>query len=194
MRGFGGYYTFAVLARLFGLGAAGLALTHCSANVAQVDPRYGEKSDPRVAAHGQPAPKGGGVYLVGKPYTVAGRTYIPEENPNYRKVGLASWYGEDFHGRYTANGEIFDMNAISAASPTLPLPSYARVTNLENHRSLLVRVNDRGPFVGNRVIDVSVKAAKLLGFHGNGLAKVKVVYVGRAPLAGSDNRKVAAAR
>jgi rare lipoprotein A len=195
MRGFGGYSTFGVLVRLVGLGAASLALAHCSnSNVAKVDPRYGVKSSPRVVAHGQPVPKGGGVYLLGKPYTVAGRTYIPEQNPNYKKVGLASWYGEDFHGRYTANGEIFDMNAISAASPTLPLPSYARVTNLENKRSLVVRVNDRGPFVGNRLIDVSVRAAKLLGFHGNGLAKVKVEYVGRAPLAGSDDRKVASAR
>ena len=137
-------------------------------------------------------PKGGGVYRVGKPYTVAGREYVPQEDVNYSATGLASWYGEDFHGRYTANGEVFDMNSISAAHPTLPLPSYARVTNLANHRSIVVRVNDRGPYVGDRVIDLSVKAATLLGFYGHGLAKVKVEYVGRAPLAGSDDRKLVA--
>jgi rare lipoprotein A len=193
MRGFGEYRAICRIARMAGLGAASLALAHCSnTNVAKVDPRYGVKSSPRVVAHGQPVPKGGGVYKVGKPYTVAGRTFIPEEDPNYSKVGTASWYGDDFHGRYTANGEIFDMHAISAASPTLPLPSYARVTNLENNRSLVVRVNDRGPYVGDRVIDLSVRAAKLLGYHGDGLAKVKVEYVGRAPLSGSNDRKLAA--
>ena len=114
---------------------------------------------------GEPVPKGGGTYRVGKPYQVAGRTYVPEENTNYEAEGIASWYGDDFHGRLTANGEVFDMNSISAAHPTLPIPSYARVTNLRNNRSLIVRVNDRGPFHENRVIDVSVRAAKLLGFH-----------------------------
>ena len=99
----------------------------------------------RVVEPGEPVPKGGGVYRVGKPYTVAGRTYVPGRQSGYSAVGLASWYGDDFHGRYTANGEIFDMNAISAAHPTMPLPSYARVTNLANHRSIVVRVNDRGP-------------------------------------------------
>ena len=137
-------------------------------------------------------PKGGGVYRVGKPYTVAGRVYVPEENINYSAIGMASWYGDDFHGRYTANGEIFDMTSISAAHPTLPLPSYVRVTNLANNRSIVVRVNDRGPYVGDRVIDVSVKTAELLGFHGHGVARVKVDYVGRAPLTGSDDRKLIA--
>jgi len=193
MRGFGGYGGLCRIARWAGLCASTLALAHCSnSNFARIDPRYGVKSSPRVVAYGQPVPKGGGVYRVGKPYMVAGRTYIPEEDSNYSKIGKASWYGEDFHGRYTANGEIFDMHAISAASPTLPLPSYARVTNLENNRSLVVRVNDRGPYVGDRVIDLSVRAAKLLGFHEDGLANVRVEYVGRAPLAGSDDRKLAA--
>jgi rare lipoprotein A len=123
---------------------------------------------------------------------IAGREYVPQEDINYSVTGLASWYGDDFHGRYTANGEIFDMNSLSAAHPTLPLPSYVRVTNLANHRSLVVRVNDRGPYVGNRVIDLSVKSAKLLGFYGNGVAKVRVDYVGRAPLAGSDDHKLMA--
>lgn len=191
MGSFGGDATAGRLARLIGLGAAGLLLAHCSGG-GSVDPKYGVKSSPRVVAPGQPVPKGGGVYKVGKPYTVAGRTYTPQENPDYSEVGLASWYGDDFHGRYTANGEIFDMHAISAASPTLPLPSYARVTNLDNNRSLVVRVNDRGPYVGDRIIDLSVRAARLLGFHGRGLTRVKVEYVGRAPLSGSDDRKLAA--
>jgi rare lipoprotein A len=137
-------------------------------------------------------PRGGGVYRIGKPYVVAGRTYVPEENPHYSAVGLASWYGDDFHGRETANGEIFDMHSISAAHPTLPIPSYARVTNMSNGRSMVVRINDRGPFVGNRIIDLSVRSAKLLGFHGHGLARVKVEYVGRAPLEGSDDRMLLA--
>jgi rare lipoprotein A len=105
---------------------------------------------------------------------------------------MASWYGNDFHGRYTANGEVFDMNSISAAHPTLPLPSYVRVTNIANNRSIIVRVNDRGPYAGNRLIDVSVKTAELLGFYGHGVARVKVEYIGRAPLEGSDDRKLVA--
>ena len=95
---------------------------------------------------GEPVPKGGGTYRVGSPYVVGGRVYVPRFDPHYRAVGLASWYGDDFYGRYTANGEIFDMNSVSAAHPTMPLPSYARVTNLDNGRSLIVRVNDRGPY------------------------------------------------
>jgi rare lipoprotein A len=192
MCGSGGSRVLRGFAGVLSLIVGGLTLTNCASNVAgQVDPRYGVASSARVVKPGQPIAKGGGVYRVGKPYTVAGRTYSPEENSHYSKVGLASWYGPDFHGRYTANGEIFDMNAISAASPTLPLPCYARVTNLANHRSIVVRVNDRGPFVGNRLIDVSVKTAKLLGFYGEGVTKVKVEYVGRAPLKGSDDHKLA---
>jgi rare lipoprotein A len=145
-----------------------------------------------VVEPGEPVPKGGGVYRVGKPYVVAGRVYIPEADPHYSAIGLASWYGDDFHGRYTANGEIFDMESISAAHPTLPLPSYARVTNLANNRSIVVRVNDRGPYARGRLIDVSVKTARLLGFHGDGTAKVQVDYVGRAPLQGSDDGKLIA--
>ncbi|HEY4141199.1 MAG TPA: septal ring lytic transglycosylase RlpA family protein [Pseudolabrys sp.] len=146
----------------------------------------------RVVAAGEPVPKGGGVYRVGRPYTVAGRTYFPEENTNYSAVGIASWYGDDFHGRFTSNGEIYDKNSISAAHKTLPLPSYVRVTNMSNRRSIVVRVNDRGPFAKDREIDLSYKTAQLLGFHGRGLAKVKVDYVGRAPLNGSDDRKLLA--
>ena len=181
-------------ARLVVIIAAGLTLANCSNGFmsGRVDPRYGVAASARAVEPGQPVPKGGGVYRVGKPYAVAGRMYVPEENINYSAVGLASWYGTDFHGRYTANGEIFDMNSISAAHPTLPLPSYVRVTNLANHRSIVVRVNDRGPYTGNRLIDLSVKTAQLLGFYGQGLARVKVEYVGRAPLEGSDDRKLMA--
>jgi rare lipoprotein A len=119
---------------------------------------------------------------------VGGRIYVPQEDPNYRAEGVASWYGSDFHGRLTANGEVYDMHGISAAHPTLPMPCYVRVTNVANQRSLIVRVNDRGPYAANREIDLSGKAAELLGFRGNGLARVRVEYVGRAPLEGSDDR------
>lgn len=168
-------------------------LANCSGNFTrQVDPRYGVSSSPRVIADGRPIPKGGGVYRVGKPYRIAGRTYVPSHNPSYRAEGIASWYGSDFHGRLTANGEIYDKNAISAAHPTMPLPSYARVTNLANGRSLIVRVNDRGPYAKNRVIDLSAKAADLLHYKGHGLARVNVEYVGPAPMAGSDDRELVA--
>jgi rare lipoprotein A len=170
-----------------GAGAAmSLLLAHCAGS--NVDPRYGVSASPRVVELGEPVPKGGGAYRVGTPYVVGGRTYMPTEDPHYAAVGLASWYGEDFHGRYTANREIYDLNAISAAHPTMPIPSYARVTNLSNGRSLVVRVNDRGPFAPNRVIDVSVRAAKLLDFYDRGITRVRVEYLGHAPLEGSNDR------
>lgn len=184
--------------RIVGAGASicgCLLLANCmSSNYTgrKVDPKYGVTASPRVVDLGQPVPKGGGVYHIGKPYVVAGKTYYPEEDRNYTATGIASWYGADFHGRRTANGEIFDMESITAAHPTMPIPSYARVTNLATNKSLIVRVNDRGPYHGNRVMDLSVRSAKLLGFHGNGLAKVKVEYVGRAPIEGSDNRMLVA--
>jgi len=178
-------------ARLAPVGAAVLlclGLAHCSDSSRVVDPRYGVSASPRLVQSDEPVPKGGGVYRVGSPYTVAGRVYVPEVNPNYQAEGLASWYGSDFHGRSTANGEIFDLDAISAAHPTMPLPSYARVTNLTNGRSIIVRVNDRGPYHGNRIIDVSKKAAHLLAFHDRGTVPVRVEYVGAAPMQGSDDR------
>jgi rare lipoprotein A len=159
------------------------ALANCSASKVLSD-RYSE----RVVAEGEPVPKGGGGYKVGQPYTINGKTYYPSESPAYRGEGIASWYGPDFHGRLTANGEVFDMHGISAAHPTMPIPSYARVTNLDNGRSIIVRVNDRGPYARNRIIDVSIGAANALGFYGDGLAHVRVEYVGRAPLQGSDDR------
>src|SRR6267154_2211594 len=172
-----------------------LVLANCASSgkfASRLDPKYGVSSSPRVVAFGEPVPKGGGTYRVGKPYTVAGRIYVPEEDVNYREEGLASWYGDDFHGRQTANGEVFDMDSLTAAHPTLPMPCYARVTNLSNGKSLIVRVNDRGPYHGNRLIDVSNKAAELLEFKSNGVARVRVEYVGRAPLEGSDDRQLIA--
>ncbi len=172
-----------------------LALANCASSgkfASRVDPKYGVSSSPRVVAYGEPVPKGGGTYRVGKPYTVGGRVYVPEEDVNYREEGIASWYGDDFHGRLTANGEVFDMDSLTAAHTTLPMPCYARVTNLSNGKSLIVRVNDRGPYHGNRLIDVSNKAAELLEFKGNGTARVRVEYVGRAPLEGSDDRQLMA--
>ena len=166
--------------------AMSLLLAHCAGS--NVDPRYGVSPSARVVGLGEAVPKGGGVYRVGTPYVVGGRTYVPTENPRYTAVGLASWYGDDFHGRYTANGEIYDLNGISAAHPTMPIPSYARVTNLDNGRSLVVRVNDRGPFAANRIIDVSVRAARLLDFYDRGTTRVRVEYLGRAPLEGSSDR------
>src|ERR1700733_7143496 len=175
--------------------AACLMLANCASSgtfASRVDPKYGVSSSARVVEFGEPVPKGGGTYRVGKPYVVAGRVYVPEEDVNYREEGLASWYGDDFHGRLTANGEVFDMASLTAAHPTLPMPCYARVTNLGNGKSLIVRVNDRGPYHGNRLIDVSNKAAELLEFKGNGVARVRVEYVGRAPLEGSDDRQLIA--
>ncbi|WP_091135080.1 septal ring lytic transglycosylase RlpA family protein [Microvirga guangxiensis] len=177
-----------VFIRVAGVAALALTVANCSSNVrGGVDSKYGVAPSPRVVANGQPVPKGGGRNMVGKPYTIAGRTYVPSETP--RPVeGLASWYGASFHGRMTANGEIFDRDSIAAAHTTMPLPSYARVTNLQNGHSMIVRVNDRGPFHGNRVIDVSERAASALGFHRQGTAKVRVEYVGRASTNGSDDR------
>jgi rare lipoprotein A len=151
---------------------------------------YGRASQ-RVIADGEAVPKGGGQYLVGNAYTVAGKTYVPSER-KYSAVGLASWYGDAFHGRRTANGEVYDRFSISAAHPTMPLPSYARVTNLRNQRSIIVRVNDRGPYHGGRVMDLSAKAAEALEYKSVGTAKVKVEYVGRAALSGSDDSKLLA--
>lgn len=147
----------------------------------------GTSASPRVWTASHAPRKGGGRYKVGAPYKVAGKMYYPREDPYYNRVGVASWYGDDFHGRLTANGEIYDMNALTAAHPTLPMPSLVKVTNLKNNRSLIVRVNDRGPFVHDRLIDLSRRSADLLGLRSAGLAKVRVQYIGRAPLNGDDS-------
>lgn len=115
-----------------------------------------------------------GIYKVGKPYKIGGVWYYPNIDYEYRETGIASWYGPNFHGNRTANGERFDQNAITAAHRTLPLPSMVRVTNLENGRALRIRINDRGPFAHGRIIDLSRRSAQLLGFIGKGTAKVRV--------------------
>lgn len=131
-----------------------------------------------------------GLVLLGAAGSAAGQPPDTTERPvkasSYSAVGWASWYGREFHGRRTADGETFDMGALTAAHKTLPLPCYARVTNLRNGRSMVVRVNDRGPYVADRVIDVSARVANLLDFQRSGLSKVKVEYVGMAPLSGAD--------
>jgi rare lipoprotein A len=153
---------------------------------------FGVAVSPRVTNAKNP-PKGGGRYMVGKPYTVRGEVYEPIENPiGYVASGGASWYGNDFHGRRTANGEIFSANAISCASPVLPLPSYVRVTNLDNGRSIVCRVNDRGPYLHGRVMDMSYRTAAILGYADRGVGNIQVEYVGPAPLSGDDTRMLLA--
>ena len=124
-----------------------------------------------------------GTYKVGTPYNIGGVWYYPKEDPFYDETGIASWYGEDFHGKQTANGELYNMQALTAAHRTLPLPTIVRVTNLENGRSNRLRVNDRGPYARGRIIDVSTRAADLLGFKQNGTARVRVQYEGRGKVA-----------
>lgn len=140
----------------------------------------------RLVPIGQPAPKGGGHFKIGQPYEINGERYTPKEEPGYVREGVASWYGALFHGRKTSNGEVFDMERLSAAHPTLPLPVYAEVTNLGNGRSAVVRVNDRGPFRKGRLIDLSERTAEVLGFKRSGTAKVKVRYLRKASLDGDD--------
>lgn len=115
-----------------------------------------------------------GHFKVGNPYEVFGVSYFPQDYDDYEEIGMASWYGDDFHGKLTANGEIYNMEEMTAAHPTLPLPSMVRVTNLRNGKSVIVRVNDRGPFAKGRVLDVSEKAAEALGFKGSGTTEVKI--------------------
>ncbi len=152
--------------------AAALGLSGC----AQL--QLGATGVKAVQQAGEPAPRGG-IYKVGDPYKINGVTYYPAENYSYNETGIASFYGGersgiDFHGRTTANGELYDMNSLTAAHQTLPMPSLVRVTNLENGRQLVLRVNDRGPFAGNRIIDVSRRSAQLLGFEQRGTARVRV--------------------
>lgn len=162
---------------------AGASLAAC-ASVGPPAPRYPS----RMADLSKlpPPAKGPQSYKTGEPYQVGGIWYVPHEQPDYNEVGVASWYGDAFNQKATANGEIFDMDGFSAAHTTLPLPSLVEVTNLENGKKLTVRVNDRGPFVGGRIIDLSHAAAIELGYADKGLAKVRVRYVGPAPLAGPD--------
>jgi rare lipoprotein A len=151
------------LVRLVMIAAAAASLAACA-------------SGPRYAA--QPQAQAAPGQKVGRPYQINGVWYTPKVQPNYNEVGLASWYGREHQGKPTANGERFDLNRISGAHTTLPLPSIVEVTNLENGKRLKVRVNDRGPFVRGRIIDLSQEAARELGFETKGLAKVRVRYLG----------------
>jgi rare lipoprotein A len=186
--GFGFNRRVSRFAGLIGLVTGCLALANCTTdNVAgTADRRHTAAVSSRVLATGETAALATAetpsinTSVVRKRVAPATHAHAIPGIVNYSAVGLASWYGEDFHGRPTANGETFNMNSLSAAHPSLPLPCNVRVTNLLNHRSIVVRVNDRGPYVGGRVIDVSAKTAKVLGFYDDGLSKVKVEYVGRA--------------
>ncbi len=173
-----------------------LALSACSSHYSHKG-RHG-KLDP-FAGKGSPYYKGrgaipfaGGKYQLGNAYQVAGRWFTPHEQPGYDKKGQASWYGEAFHKRMTSNGEWFDMNTMTAAHATLPLPSYAKVTNLDNGKEVIVRINDRGPFVDTRILDVSKRAADELGYRQKGIAHVRVQLIGPAPLNDKGARHVMA--
>ncbi len=170
---------FGANAAILAVVSAGLLVSACSGS--KVSDPFAGKGSPKYTKSG-PLPKGGGRYHIGKPYQVAGRTYYPKAEPGYDRTGIASWYGPRFHRRMTANGEWYDMEYRSAAHATLPIPSYAKVTNLENGRELIVRINDRGPFSSKRIIDLSKRSAEILGTKTKGLARVRVQYLGRAPL------------
>jgi rare lipoprotein A len=167
-------------AGLIGLGSGCLALANCTTDNAAgtAGRKHVAAVSSRVLATGETASTN--AIVSRRAAATRASEHTGRDTVKYSAVGLASWYGEDFHGRPTANGETFNMNSLSAAHPSLPLPCNVRVTNLLNHRSIVVRVNDRGPYVGGRVIDVSAKTAKVLGFYDDGLSKVKVEYVGRA--------------
>ena len=173
--------------------SVGLVLSACSSEKskrsAKLDPFAGVGS-PYYKGKGK-IPFGGGRYQLGKPYQVAGRWFTPHEQPGYDQTGLSSWYGEAFHRRMTSNGEWFDMATLTAAHPTLPLPSSAKVTNLENGRTVIVRITDRGPFVGTRVLDVSKRTAEVLGYKQQGIGKIRVQYIGPAPLKDSGKHILA---
>jgi rare lipoprotein A len=168
-----------------GRARAALALFAATATLAACagpTPRYAI----RDAGHGESrqddgAPPSRGLHGTDKPYEIGGRWYYPKAQPDYDQVGLASWYGAAEHNHHTANGEIFDQYGLSAAHKTLPLPSIVEVTNLANGKKLRVRLNDRGPFVDGRLIDLSRGAAEKLGFDRQGVAKVRVRYIGAAP-------------
>ena len=164
-------------------------LAGCNGTIGALEPAFS------VSSNDEETDKDAGQQVIGKPYKVGGRWYHPKEDEEYDKSGLASWYGSKFHGRRTASGEAFDQNALTAAHPTLPLPSYVRVTVEKTGKSTVVRVNDRGPFTSGRIIDVSKAAAEELGFRRAGHAKVRVEYIGPAPAAGGDKEtRIAAAQ
>lgn len=175
---------FAIVIPLAGLLAA------CATPARTPPPMFARVAPPSVRnppSPGAPAPPAAvphPAFKVGDPYQVNGVWYYPQEQPNYDTTGIASWYGEDYQGKPTADGELFDRNGVTGAHPTLPMPVNVRVTNLENGRSIVVRINDRGPYVNGRILDLSEHAAELLGFRAEGLARVRVTYLGRAELNG----------
>jgi len=148
----------------------GLMLTAAVVLAACAETRFVMATAKRLGDTNKPQ----GTYKIGRPYQIQGIWYYPSEDWTYDRTGIASWYGPNFHGKPTANGEVFDQWEVSAAHKTLPLPSVVRVTNLNNGRSLVVRINDRGPFKPGRIIDMSKRAAQLLGFEGQGTAQVRV--------------------
>ena len=157
--------------------AAVLALAACS-TTAPPPPRPSEPGTVTV-------PPNAGVYKVGQPYQVDNFWYYPREQPDYDETGIASWYGPTFYGHHTANGEMYDGNQLTAAHKTLPMPVNVRVTNLDNGKSLIVRVNDRGPYARGRIIDLSKRAAELLDVVQTGTARVRVTYLSRADVNGA---------
>ena len=159
--------------RAFAFSCLGLALAGC------VSPR---PVSPPPSNNAVTVPKSAGVYKVGNPYQIDNVWYYPHEQPDYDETGIASWYGPTFYGKYTANGELYDGGALTAAHRTLPMPVNVRVTNLENGKSIVVRVNDRGPYARGRIIDLSRHAAELLDVVQTGTARVRVTYLGRADL------------
>lgn len=167
-----------------------IILLACAAVTACATPRYATNK-PGQTAQRPPASSGGRVPATMRPYQVRGVWYTPRNDPDYDEKGVASWYGEQFHNRNTANGEIFDMELVTAAHKTLPLPSMVEVTDLDSGRKIRVRVNDRGPFVDGRIIDLSKGAAEKLGIYRKGVARVRVRYLGPAP---EGERRVAERR
>ncbi|HKB96204.1 MAG TPA: septal ring lytic transglycosylase RlpA family protein [Rhizomicrobium sp.] len=157
--------------------AAATALLAASCSTAPPPPRPPEDHTVRV-------PPNAGVYKVGQPYQIDNVWYYPREQPDYDETGIASWYGPTFYGRPTANGEMYDGNQLTAAHKTLPMPVNVRVTNLDNGKSLIVRVNDRGPYARGRIIDLSKRAAELLDVVQTGTARVRVTYLARADVNG----------
>lgn len=159
------------------LGASGCAETELAVYTVKKLSRPAPKKIAVPSAESAVPPLQRPAYKVGEPYQIDGVWYTPKEDATYDATGIASWYGVPFDGRLTANGETYDMNSLTAAHKTLPMPTTVRVTNLENGRSLVLRVNDRGPFVNGRIIDVSRRAGQLLGFSRQGTAKVRVTAV-----------------
>lgn len=190
------------LRAIFAVSAATLALGACA------ELKFGVNAVKHIQGPAEqtatPPARPQGIYKVGEPYQIAGAWFYPAEDWSYAETGIASFYGgersgTDFHGKLTANGELYDMNALTAAHTTLPMPSLVRVTNLENGRSIVLRVNDRGPFARGRIIDVSRRAAQLLGFEGQGTARVRVEIQAeesqrlKAALTGRDENQTVAA-